>query len=74
MSPHGEYQKAAAGALPDFAVRSARPYLLFRDIDIGAVDGILGPHTRSAIMQFQTDNGLAVTGEVDGALLQAIAP
>jgi hypothetical protein len=71
---NGEYQKAAAGALPDFTVRSAQLYLLFRGIDIGAVDGILGPHTRSAIMQFQTEHGLAVTGEVDDALLQAITP
>jgi hypothetical protein len=71
---NGEYQKAAVSALPDFAVRSAQLYLLFRGIDVGAVDGILGPHTRSAIMQFQTDNGLAVTGDVDDVLLQAITP
>ncbi len=68
----GEYQKAAAGASPDLAVRSAQLYLQFKGFDVGAVDGILGPHTRSAIIQFQTDNGLAATGEVDQALLDAL--
>jgi hypothetical protein len=69
---NGEYQKAAAGMLPEFTVRSAQLYLLFRGIDIGAVDGILGPRTRAVIIQFQTDNGLAATGEVDQALLDAL--
>jgi hypothetical protein len=38
----------------------------------GAVDGQLGPRTRAAIEQFQTDQGLDVTGELDDALLAAL--
>jgi hypothetical protein len=69
---NGEYQKALAGALPDFTVRSAQLYLAFKGFDIGAVDGVLGPHTRSAIVKFQTDNGFAATGDVDQALVDAL--
>jgi hypothetical protein len=69
---NSEYQKAAAGMLPEFPVRSAQLYLQFRGIDVGAVDGILGPRTRAAIIHFQTDNSLAATGEVDQALLDAL--
>jgi hypothetical protein len=71
---NGEYQKAAAGALPDFAVRTAQLYLQFKGFDIGRVDGILGAHTRSAITQFQANSGLAETGAVDDALLRQLAP
>jgi peptidoglycan hydrolase-like protein with peptidoglycan-binding domain len=32
-------------------------------------DGVFGPQTREAIARFQSDRGLAVTGEIDAALL-----
>jgi len=35
----------------------------------GGVDGIVGPVTRAAIRQSQSDFGLPVTGEADGRLL-----
>jgi Putative peptidoglycan binding domain len=37
----------------------------------GQVDGVIGPQTRSAIREFQRDNGLAVTGRITPELLQA---
>lgn len=38
--------------------------------EIGVVDGVLGPRTRDAIRQYQTDRGLAVDGEATEALLR----
>jgi Putative peptidoglycan binding domain len=38
----------------------------------GQVDGIIGSGTRSAIREFQRDNGLTVTGRVDPQLVQAL--
>jgi len=38
----------------------------------GRVDGVVGPGTRSAIREFQRDNGLPVTGRIDSQLVQAL--
>ena len=38
----------------------------------GAIDGIFGPGSRSALRAFQADSGLAVTGEIDGPSLRAL--
>jgi hypothetical protein len=38
----------------------------------GQVDGIIGSGTRSAIREFQRDNGLSVTGRIDPQLVQAL--
>jgi hypothetical protein len=38
----------------------------------GRVDGVVGSGTRSAIRQFQYDNGLPVTGQIDSQLVQAL--
>ena len=40
--------------------------------DCGAADGKKGPHTTEVIQQYQTDNGLDVTGEIDDALLSSL--
>jgi len=40
----------------------------------GRVDGVLGPHTRSAIEAFQVEQGFAPTGEVDEDLLGQLTP
>ncbi len=37
--------------------------------DPGAVDGLFGAHTRTAIQAYQTDHGLTVTGEISEALV-----
>ena len=70
----GEYQKAVAGAMPDFAVRTAQLYLQYRGFDVGPIDGVIGPHTRAAVEEFQTEQDIAATGEVDDPLLQRLAP
>ena len=38
----------------------------------GPVDGLVGPGTQAAIAAYQRDNGLAVTGTINGALLQSL--
>jgi localization factor PodJL len=38
----------------------------------GPADGVMGAQTKSAIIAFQKDNGLAATGEVDTQLVQAL--
>lgn len=37
-----------------------------------AIDGIMGPATRSAVAAYQRDHGLAVTGWIDNRLLQSM--
>lgn len=38
----------------------------------GAIDGILGPNTKTAIRQYQTKHGLPATGELDEATRKAL--
>lgn len=40
--------------------------------DAGAADGVMGSRTKSAIMAFQGDNGLAPTGEVTDELVKIL--
>lgn len=40
--------------------------------DAGTPDGVMGGRTKSAIMAFQKDNGLAPTGEVNDELVQML--
>jgi hypothetical protein len=68
----GEFQKFSVGVLPDLAVRAAQLFLTFRGFHPGPVDGFVGPLTRSAIVEFQQQNNLAQTGQVDDALLAAL--
>lgn len=38
----------------------------------GAIDGVLGPDTRDAILRFQADNGLATTAAIDEPTLDSL--
>ena len=38
----------------------------------GAIDGLIGPMTRSALTRFQRDNGLRATSRIDGPTLAAL--
>lgn len=38
----------------------------------GAIDGDIGPGSRSAIRAYQADRGLSVTGRIDSSLLRAL--
>lgn len=39
--------------------------LLARGYDPGALDGVLGPKTRTALELYQRDSGIKVTGRLD---------
>jgi phage tail tape-measure protein len=53
------------GAARDEAVRDTQLALNSRGYDAGTVDGLWGPNTKAALRRFQTDRGLAPTGELD---------
>jgi hypothetical protein len=50
---------------PDLTLRTAQAALLYLGFDPGAVDGVRGRRTLSALMQFQERFGLPETGELD---------
>jgi peptidoglycan hydrolase-like protein with peptidoglycan-binding domain len=56
---------------PD-TVNAIQRELAARDYDLGAPDGTASPTTRAAIMAWEHDNGLALTGEPTAAVLKAI--
>ncbi|HTV46047.1 MAG TPA: peptidoglycan-binding domain-containing protein [Stellaceae bacterium] len=53
-------------------VRWAQVELHDRGFYKGSLDGVLGPATKQAIQQFQTDNGLARTASLDAQTWQAL--
>ena len=46
--------------------------LLRRGYDIGSADGVIGPKTRAAVMDYQARAGLLPDGHVGGRLLRAL--
>ena len=67
------FQLYAGGSATDFRVRAAQIYLFFLGYDTGGIDGKSGPATARAVTSFQKSAGLAETGVVDDALLNALA-
>ena len=55
-------------------IREAQKLLNERGLKAGAVDGILGKQTRTAISDFQKSEKLGVTGKLDDPTLRALAP
>lgn len=53
--------------LPDLSLRRAQAALIFLGYNPGPVDGLRGRRTRSALMLFQEQSGIAETGELDGS-------
>ena len=51
--------------LPDLDVRAAQAALFFLGYKPGPIDGILGPLTRRAVVEFQRKKRMAVTGSLD---------
>jgi len=68
----------SAAALPyeysttDSLASSVQEELVRKGYNPGAVDGVIGPQTRNAIAQFQSDHHLRVTGQIDRSLLGAM--
>ena len=64
----GSYDQRSAVSI-EVLVQSA---LARRGYYSGPVDGVIGSGTRGAIREFQNDNRLPVTGQIDGPLVQAL--
>ena len=60
------------GVASDESVRNTQSALNSRGYDAGAVDGLWGPNTQSALRRFQADRGLAPTGLLDDATRAAL--
>jgi murein L,D-transpeptidase YcbB/YkuD len=71
--PLGNSRSASAPAEAGSAdVQAAQQALNDRGYDVGAVDGIFGPQTESAVRSFQQAQGLPQTGTLDSATLAAL--
>jgi peptidoglycan hydrolase-like protein with peptidoglycan-binding domain len=53
-------------------VRAAQVYLLYLGYEPGAIDGIMGRFTRSALNEFQEQRGLGLTDGVEDATFEAL--
>lgn len=65
-------QTAAAAIDLSKAVKTVQQILNKNGYDAGSADGVMGGKTRSAIAQFQKDNGLDPTGKVDETLVRTL--
>jgi hypothetical protein len=68
LSTRPELQPCIAGD----PVRSVQEMLKREGLDVGPIDGILGPRTAAALREFQQQRGLARSGEPDEATLQEL--
>jgi hypothetical protein len=63
------YHRYAAGPTPNLQVRAAQIYLIYKGFKPGAVDGVVGSATTSAVKQFQRSIPQPDTGTVDDTLI-----
>ena len=63
--------KAPQGTQSDVA--RVQSLLATLGYNAGPADGVMGPRTRMAIRNFQEVAGLPVTGQIDGALIEALS-
>lgn len=66
-------QAAPAAPAPTMTLADIQTRLNALGFDAGPADGEMGSRTREAIRAFQSDRGLAVSGEPDDALRRALA-
>ena len=57
---------------PGQVIANVQAALNRRGFDAGPVDGSFGPQTRRALIYFQRENGLPVTGQIDEATLSEL--
>src|SRR5258705_7923211 len=53
-------------------VRSTQQELKDQGYDVGPIDGVMGPKTRSALQKFQSDKGLTQTGRMDATTMKEL--
>ena len=71
--PKGTLPEKAPAPRPEVLtgeqVAAAQNKLMAIGFDVGRADGRIGPRTETAVRQFQSMKGLAVSGRIDGRLL-----
>lgn len=67
------FARYSVGPLPNLDVRSAQLLLSYGGYNPGTVDGWFGPSTQKAVIQFQKDSNLPVSGKLDDATLLALS-
>jgi len=67
-----DYGYDSGGYDADSASVQVQQNLLHDGYYSGPIDGIVGPQTSAAIADYQRDNGLPVTGGIDGPLLSSM--
>jgi Putative peptidoglycan binding domain len=65
-------RSSSAAHASDSKVRDAQAALNSQGYDAGAVDGQWGPNTQAAVRRFQAERGLAQSGTLDSATLNAL--
>ena len=68
----GAYEQYASGALPNIDVRRAQLYLTYLGYAPGAIDGLHGKLSRSAVAAFRAASGLENGDRVNTPLLDAL--
>jgi hypothetical protein len=66
------FHKYSQGGLPDLAVRAAQVYLTYLNLNPGTVDGLPGRFTFSALNEFQRQQGLPISHEIDHEILSRL--
>ena len=67
-APGGTLGDADRAAL----VKKIQTLLAEQGFDPGPADGVAGSRTRDAVKAYQRQNGIAATGQIDGALVAAL--
>lgn len=67
-----EYQQSEYDGEVNFNVSEVQSALARAGYYDGAIDGSLGPATRSALRRYQRDRGLSVTGRIDQSVVEAL--
>jgi hypothetical protein len=70
--PPRQAQQDVPNAASDQLVRRVQEQLQARGMDPGPVDGIWGPRTQEAVQQFQREQGLETTGQLNARTLAAL--
>jgi len=61
---HGQYDSST--------VRNVQQALQNKGYDVGAIDGMMGPRTQSALREFQQQQGLSSSGRIDAQTMSAL--
>jgi hypothetical protein len=63
------FQKYSQGGLPDLTVRAAQVYLTYLNLHPGTVDGLPGRFTFAALNEFQQQEGIPISNEIDDEIV-----